>query len=52
MILDVFIHVCQNTMHLKWMLFILFAFYCQQRIKTKQKNSCSINVIEFLFGKK
>ena len=32
MILDVFIHVCQNTMQLKWVLFILFAFYCQQSV--------------------
>ena len=32
MILDAFIHVCQNTIHLKWVLFILFAFCCQQSV--------------------
>lgn len=50
MILDAFIHVCENTMHLKWVLFILFAFYCQQSV-LKQKTSCSINMINFYLGK-
>lgn len=51
MILDAFIHVCQNTIHLKWVLFILFAFCCQQSVLKQEKN-CSINMRNFYLGKK